>query len=292
MRALLVAALLLPASAFARDCEHREERQHDLDFNGIRHLVIDVGANELKLEAAADGDGKLQALACASSPEHLAELRLHADRQGDTLNLRIDGGSLNVQFSLFGFEHRRYAWLQMQVRIPEGIAVRTRIGSGEASLRHIESLDVELGSGEVEVVDSGTVALRVGSGDALLHDLRGPLRLSVGSGDVTLDGAASLDVDSIGSGDVDARRIGGEVRVASIGSGDFELREASGPVWIGSIGSGDARIERTEGEVVVDRVGSGDLIVREASGLRVLDKGSGSIAYGNIDGVVELPSKH
>ncbi|HEX5755298.1 MAG TPA: DUF4097 family beta strand repeat-containing protein [Arenimonas sp.] len=291
MRTVLLAALLLPATALARDCEHREERQLDLDFNGIRHLVVDVGANELTLEAAADGDGKLQALACASTPEHLTELQLKAERQGDTLNLRVEGGSLNVQLSLFGFEHRRYAWLRMQARIPEGIAVRTRVGSGEASLQGIESLDVELGSGEVEITDSGNVALRVGSGDALLRDLRGPLRMRVGSGDVTLDGAASLDVDSIGSGDLDARRINGEVRVASIGSGDFELREAGGPVWIGSIGSGDARIERAQGNVVVDRVGSGDLIVREAGGLQVLDKGSGSIAHRYIEGAVELPSK-
>lgn len=292
MRTLLLATLLLPATALARDCEHREERRLDLDFTGIRHLVADVGGNELTLEAAADGDGKLQALACASSPEHLAELQLKAERQGDTLNLRVDGGSLNMQLSLFGFEHRRYAWLQMQLRIPEGIAVRTKVGSGEASLKRIESLDVELGSGEVDIVESGSVALRVGSGDAILRDLRGELRMRVGSGDVTVDGAASLDVDSIGSGDLDARRIRGDVRAASIGSGDFELREAGGPVWIGSIGSGDVHIERAQREVVVDRVGSGDLIVREAGSLRVLDKGSGSIAHRYIEGAVELPSEH
>lgn len=291
MRSVVLAALLLPAAALARDCEHREDRHLDLDFNGIRHLVVDVGASELALEAASDGDGKLRALACASTPEHLTELQLNAERQGDTLILRVDGGHLNMQFSLLGFEHRRYAWLKMQARIPEGIAVRTRIGSGEASLQHIDSLDIELGSGEVEVADAGSVALRVGSGDARLQGLRGPMTLRVGSGDVTLDGAARLDVDSIGSGDVDARRVAGEVRVANIGSGDFELREVAGPVRIGSIGSGDARIERAEGEVVVDRIGSGELIVRDAGSLRVLDKGSGSIAHRYIEGSVELPSK-
>ena len=141
------------------------------------------------MRAAPGASHALQGRACASQPEWLADLTLTQERQGDTLVVRArrerEGGLSN----LFG---NHYARLELSGTVPDHLPVQLVVGSGDGFLEGAASASAD-----------------VGSGDAKLRGIRGPVTAKVGSGDIEVDGAGSLKVLSIGSGDADLRNVSG-----------------------------------------------------------------------------------
>ncbi|MBE2291066.1 MAG: DUF2807 domain-containing protein [Xanthomonadaceae bacterium] len=264
--------LLVPVAAMASDnCKHSAPRSLALDLAGVKTIRVETQQHDVRLRAAPGASHALQGRACASKPEWLADLTVTQERQGDTLVVRARREREGGLSGLFG---NNYAWLDLSGTVPEGVPVQLVVGSGDGALEGAAAAGVE-----------------VGSGDAKLRGIRGPVTAKVGSGDIEVDGAASLKVLSIGSGDIKARNIGGDVGVGSIGSGDFELDGARGDVKIGSIGSGDADLRNVSGAVRVDSIGSGDLDVRGAASLSVGSIGSGEASHHDVRGAINLPRK-
>ena len=173
--------------------------------------------------------------------------------------------------SLFG---ANYAWMDLSGTVPADVLVQLVVGSGDGSIDGAAAASAD-----------------VGSGDAVLRNIRGAVTAKVGSGDIEVDGAGSLNALSTGSGDIKARAIGGAVEVGSIGSGDFELDGARGDVRVGSIGSGDAELNKVGGAVRIGSVGSGGANVRGAASLSVGSIGSGGVDHSDITGAVDLPRR-
>ena len=241
--ALLLAALLAPAAAMARDCPHTRDDSIDLDLTGVRTVVLDLGSGELVLDA---GNGhRLQATACASHAENLDRLTLEQHRDGDTLTVKArHNGSAGGLFL-----RPTYAHYTLRATLPADLDYRVRVGSGEADVRGLASLDASVGSGDLEA-----------------RGIAGTVKARVGSGDISLDDIGALDVHSVGSGDLEGRRIRGDVRIGSVGSGDIELADVGGSVTVGSIGSGDVTAVRVTGDVTVRSLGSGDVDTRDVQG--------------------------
>ena len=280
--ALLATATLLPLPALADDCAHVRNIDMSLDLSGVETVIFEVGPHDLRVTGAADGDGHLVGRACASQAVHLARLEVTQSRTGDRLSVRLQRKDLEDGFIdgiqslgdfVFGGDH---AALDLVVALPEGMDVRMDLGSGDAAVTGVASLEAN-----------------VGSGDLAASRVAGTVRLSVGSGDVQLEDIGALDVDSIGSGDVSAARVRAGTSIGSIGSGDFGLYGAGGNVEVGSVGSGDAGLRNVKGNVRVGSVGSGDI---EAIGVRgdfvVRSIGSGNIDHRDIGGDVDLPADH
>lgn len=236
---------LLAAPALANDCEHRRELALAPDLVGVTRIEFDIGAQDLVLEGQ-DGPATLSAVACASDAGYLDQLVFEQRRDGDTLvvTARRDGYSSGV------FLKPTYATLRITARLPAALAYRVDVGSGDADVRGVASLDA-----------------RVGSGDLVAQRIAGQLAARVGSGDIEARDVGSLDLDSVGSGDAEAYDVRGDVRVGSIGSGDLTLDGIGGGVDIGSIGSGDADVSRVAGDVRLRRIGSGDFDARQVRGV-------------------------
>lgn len=271
--AALLGLLLIPAAAFAqgKDCQHADNRQLNLDLNGIKSVVFDVGQHKLRLDGTPGSSGSLQGRACASNREWLSQLVVEQKRSGDqlTVTLRRDGQWKGV------FIGQNYAFLDLSGSLPVNLPVHVKVGSGDAWITGTASLEVSVGSGDLEA-----------------KRIAGTVSASVGSGDIELDQIGPLKVSSIGSGDVIARSVRGDTHVGSIGSGDFELDGGQGNVDIGSIGSGDADLRNITGNVTVGSIGSGDLDVQNVGGnLTVRSKGSGSVDHSGVKGSVNLPRK-
>lgn len=293
MKRLIVASLLLlPLVVHAQDrqCRHSDARQLQLDIQGVRTVMFDIGPHRLRLDAAPGATAGLEGRACASSADWLQQLKVEQERSGDRLTVRAwrDGRGTGLNIG------RSYAYLDLVGSVPDDVLVQLKVGSGDAWLTGASAMSADVGSGDVDARRiAGRATVKVGSGDIELHDVGALEVLSIGSGDVEARNVrGAVEVGSIGSGDFDLRGARGDVRIRSIGSGDAELHDVEGAVDIGSIGSGDAELRNIGGNVVVGSLGSGDLDVRNVRGdLDVRGKGSGSIRHADVAGRVQVPGR-
>lgn len=237
--ALALAALAAPGLALADDCKHMESRELALDLAGITEVRFEVNSHDLRLDGVAAGDAApLSVRACASDPDNLPQLVVGATRSGERLTVRIErqGRSSGLFF------RPTYAYLEVEARLPRELAYTVDVGSGDAVVTGVASLDAEAGSGDLEA-----------------RGIAREVRARVGSGDLDFLDIGSLDAASVGSGDLTVSRVRGDVRVGSIGSGDVSLTSIGGSVRVGRIGSGDLEADDVAGDLEVERIGSGDV---------------------------------
>lgn len=242
MRYLILASLLLvPAVAMAdKDyCKFSAPRNLELDLSGVRAVRFAVNAYDLHVTGdAAAGKGTVRGMACGSDQEIVDNLVVTQQREGDTLVVELTN-KRNGGWSGFG---SHYSDLKVEASVPSTIPVTVNVGSGDAKVRGLASLDSAVGSGDLEG-----------------HDIKGAVRTTVGSGDVKLYGTGAVVVDTVGSGDFTAENVKGDVRIGTVGSGDAKLRDVTGNVEVGTVGSGDIDVDGVRGNLTVRTQGSGDV---------------------------------
>lgn len=241
MRKILLGSLLmLPLAAFAQQkCDFTRSFELDPDLTGVETVVFEVRGFELDVKASAGASADMRGKACASSAKKLEQLQVRQERHGDRLVVSMVRDKDGWDFNLFG---DNYNYMQLAATLPDDVAVRVDAGSGEVNIDGVATLD-----------------LVVGSGDADVHRVPGPVSVVIGSGDAELADIGPLEVGSVGSGDLDARDVAGEVRIGSIGSGDVDLTGVKGNVQVGTIGSGDLDIDTVSGDLRVRSIGSGEV---------------------------------
>jgi len=259
---LLAGASLLAISCVAgaaEQCRYSAPRNAELDASGLKLLSVEIGPDDLTIRGES-GLTKIvvNGTACASNEKWLANIKVETARRGDTASVVADDGDHGVVLSLFGGS---YAYLKLDVRVPQSLAVKLKEGSGDANVGSLAALDATLGSGDLKV-----------------NGVAGEFGLRVGSGDVVASGVGSLDLSSVGSGDVSVDGVHGDAHVGGVGSGDLGLRNVTGNVSIGSVSSGDVKMTGMGGSIKADSVGSGDLVVRGVTG----DVSVGSVSSGEV----------
>jgi hypothetical protein len=186
--------------------------------------------------------------------------------EGDTLVLDDCGDNCSIDY---------------QVQVPSAdITVQGDVGSGDAAIEGLKSVDYKTGSGKIEVQDiAGNVQAVSGSGDIYVRDIvgevkshtgsgkfeafrvKGSVTADLGSGNITLDQLSGKVLVTTGSGNIDGRSIDNDVtadassgnveltfvtpRTARVnsGSGNITVRVPGGPYKVtGESGSGDRRI--------------------------------------------------
>lgn len=310
-----VSLLAMSLSAFAdQPCRYSAPRNADIDAAGLKQLSLEIGPDDLAIHGEP-GLAKIvvRGTACASNEKWLDDVKIESSRQGDTASvIARDGDHGNSFISIFNLvSGGSYAYLKLDVRVPQSLAVRLQVGSGDASAGNLATLDATLGSGDLKVQGvTGRFGLRVGSGDAVASDV-GNLDLpslssgdasvdgvhgdanvgAVGSGDLTLRNVAgNVAIDSIASGDARLMTVGGGVEVRSVGSGDLVVRKVKGDVAVGSVGSGDVSIEQAGGNVSAESIGSGDFGANDVGGdFSVRSVGSGDVRHHGVRGKVTVP---
>jgi hypothetical protein len=245
---MLAMALTGGRSEAADDCAHRAPRQARLEAAGAESLRVLAGAGFLKIEGqsgltAVEASGT----ACASREGVLDDVRLRAERRG---------GELYVETEIPGGD---WFWsggsrLDLTLRVPAGLRVEVEDGSGPLEIRGVASLRLDDGSGEaaIENVD-GDVSVVDGSGALRVLDVGGALRVRDGSGEIEL------------------RDVGGPVTIEEDGSGAIDIQDVREGVTVRSDGSGGIDVRRVAGDLVVE------------------DDGSGGVHYADIGGRVRLP---
>ena len=248
---LTILALAATAPAWAQDgCAHRAPRNLDLATNGGRTLVVRTGAGELDIQGDPGArQVRARGTACADREEDLAQIRLVQRREGDRLVLATefpDSGSW------FGGQRS----LDLELRVPAGLALEVDDSSGDATIEGVASLRAQ---------DS--------SGDLRIARVAGHVWVDDSSGELEVRDVGSLLVASDSSGEIRAEGVRGDAEVADDSSGSILLRRIGGNAKVGSDSSGD---------IVAEDVG-GDFVVE--------DDGSGSIEHHGVRGQVRIPDK-
>ncbi|TAN03439.1 MAG: hypothetical protein EPN36_12830 [Rhodanobacteraceae bacterium] len=273
---LLLASASLLALSFgamaAEQCRYSAPRNAEIDAAGLKQLAVQIGPDDLNIH----GDPGVTTIvvhgtACASNQKWLPDIKLEAARHGDSASVVAHDGDHIDLFSLFG---SNYAYLKLDVSVPQTLAVKLMEGSGDAQARSLAALDASLGSGDLKV-----------------NGVSGAFGLSVGSGDAVAGDVGSLDLSSLGSGDVTVDGVHANAHVGSVGSGDLHLANVKGDVAIGSIGSGDAKVATVGGSLKADSVGSGSLVVRDVTrNVAVGSISSGEVGITHAGGSVHADS--
>lgn len=261
--ATLAVATLACQVVIADNCDHFASRDATLEAAGATRVVIDTGAGSLDVRGVA-GSSELRArgTACASRASVLDDIRLVAERRGDTLHIE----------TRFPVLRSGTARLDLEVEIPDGIAVEIDDGSGSLTVRGVASLDLRDGSGAIEV-----------------SDVRGGVTIEDGSGGIEVLGVGGdLSIED-GSGAIDVRGIGGRIVIRD-GSGEIRVRDADGDVVIDEDGSGGIVIVGVGGSVLIREDGSGSIRVEDVRGDFTVERdGSGGISFENVAGRVSIP---
>lgn len=265
--------LILTAPVLADECRYERNLSLDMNASDASELRINAGAGSLEI-VGVDGLDAIRAegIACASDEELLDEMALLDRRSGDRLELSTEIPE-NHGSSWWG---NHYARIDLRVEVPTSLYLDVRDGSGRADVRHVGSLSIVDGSGELNIDDV--------AGDVTVRDGSGSLDLRTISGNVTLrDGSGSIDVSDVE----------GMVLVEEDGSGSITIRHVGRDVTIENDGSGSIEIDNVVGDVRVGRDGSGGIDVRDVAGnFEVRSDGSGGVSYSGVRGDVRIPSDH
>lgn len=249
MRHLIFAALLLaPAAAMADEpqCKFHADRNLDLDLGGVRQIRFVVNSHDLKVDGSAGGKPGVHGRACASTQEMADNLVVEQSKEGSTLVVELKDKRQGGWHMSWGSS---YSYLKVQANVPGNLPIEVNVGSGDAHVSNVASLESS-----------------AGSGDLIVDNVRGTVKANVGSGDVKLSQTGPVDVGSVGSGDLTVRGATGGVQIGTVGSGDAKLSDITGDVSVGTIGSGDLDVDGVKGNLTVRTTGSGDVDQKGVTG--------------------------
>jgi len=233
-------------------CKYEKTIDLTLDLSASDVLVISAAAGDLDVTGVSGSDqAVIHGKACASKERWLEESEVNTS-SGRRAEINVDLPEANGGWLSFG---NNYAWIDLDIEVPEGLALEVNDSSGDMFLKNVASVELQDSSGDIEI-----------------EDAHGPISIRDSSGDIDVD------------------EIVGDLTIESDSSGDIYASDIDGTVLVKQDSSGDIRISHVSHDVVVERDSSGDITATDVGGdFRVLKDGSGGIRYDDVKGEVQLP---
>jgi len=247
-------ALLATGTAYGwDDCKYSKAIDVTLDVANSEQLRIAARAGSLTITGRpGTTEARARGRICASEEEWISESELLTEG-GRHASMAVMLPDLDDGWS-WG---NRYVYLDLDIEVPDGLA-----------------LDIKDSSGEMEVRGTGALEIKDSSGEIELQDIHGAVTLEDSSGDIELTD------------------IGGDVLVRSDSSGDIHGRNIRGSVRVEKDSSGEIRFSEVTGDFIVERDSSGDIVAEGVGGdFRVLRDGSGEVVSKNVQGEIEVPER-
>jgi hypothetical protein len=240
-----IALLTLPLPALARDdCAFSAERKAGIDTTGAERVEILARAGDLTVRPASGTALGAAGRACASRQEFLDQTQLHVRRAGNVIQVHVQTPDDMSGIGIF------YAYLDLQVVVPEGLPVEVTDSSGDMSLDGVRVVRVTDSSGDILARRlSADVEIDDSSGDIRVEDAAGAVRVADSSGDIVIRGAQSVHIPRDGSGDMSIERITGNVLIEQDSSGDVTVSGVGGNVELLADGSSQVRVTSVQGTV-------------------------------------------
>ncbi len=245
---LLAAVLMAPISSYADDCRYSKDYDFSVDAASLESLRLDIGAGKLFIEGnSASNEVRVVATACANSRKRLDELDLnHRVRDSDLLirTERYRSGSI---FSWLSFGNT-YSYIDIEVTMPNNLALEVDDGSGGVEISNVSSLSLDDGSGSILINNiSGDVDIDDGSGSISISGVNGRVSVSDGSGPIRIRDSNEVMIIIDGSGEISIENIRSDVTIRNDGSGGINIQDVAGDVDICDAGSGAVNVSGVTG---------------------------------------------
>lgn len=244
---LIVTAAFVPARAAALQ-DYSSPRDANVDARGARSVTIDAHAGLLRVEGRQGiNEVRVRGTARASRQSRLPDIKLIAERRGDAVYIKADIPEHNSGWR----DGDHYMGLDLVIEVPTTLRLDVADGSGEAEFNNTGAIDLEDGSGSIEIRGArGSVRIRDGSGSIVIDGVQGGVRVSDGSGEIRANNVTGdFTVEEDGSGSIDVSRVGGTMRVESDGSGNIDVDGVAGDFVVDNDGSGSIRYATVKGSV-------------------------------------------
>ncbi len=253
MNRWIVGLLVLIAADAQAECKFERLLDESLDVSGSQSLAIAAGAGDLEIAGVSGSDEvKISGKICVSEQQWLDEARLETS-SGDRAEINVVLPDVSGGWSLWG---SKYAYMDLELEVPEGLALQLRDSSGDIEIEDISTLSIQDSSGDIEIRN-----------------------------------AAGLVEIKDSSGDIEVRGLQGDFTIISDSSGDILGSDIAGNVLVKADSSGDIRFTEVGKDVVVERDSSGDIIAENVGGdFRVLKDSSGKIRSEDMTGEVVIPA--
>jgi hypothetical protein len=169
MLALVAGACCATTAMAQRDAGYTAPREASATAAGARRILVAAGAGSLRIEGKRGlTEVRARGTAYASSRRLLDEIRLVASRRGDVVELRTD-----IPEHQGGDWEDFQAGIDLVVEVPDSLALDVEDGSGGLEIRNVGVLDVRDGSGEMTIEHvRGSLTIRDGSGTIRVDDVR------------------------------------------------------------------------------------------------------------------------
>jgi len=240
------------AEASADWCKYEKKIDLTLDLSASDVLVISAAAGDLEVTGISGSDqAVIKGKACASKEEWLDESKVNTN-DGRRAEISVELPDTDGSWFSLG---NNYAWIDLDIEVPENLALEVNDSSGDMFLRNTAAVQLKDSSGDIEIEDArGSVSIRDSSGD--------------------------IEID----------RTMGDLTIESDSSGDIYASDIDGTVLVEQDSSGDIHISHVSKDVVVERDSSGDITATDVGGdFRVLKDSSGGIRSNDVMGEVQLP---
>lgn len=249
LRTLSAIPLLFVAAAASADCDHTAPHRLSADLKGATSVAVIARAGSLRVTGTSAGAVTAAGTACASDRDYLKGMRIEARREGSELVIEA---IVPERTHIFGWHEAR---LDMEVSVPQTIALRIKDGSGSTEIRDVGTVTVTDGSGELEIRGvRGNVEVKDGSGSLSVRNVSGDVRIEDGSGSVEVEQVGgSVRIVEDGSGGIDIRDVEHDVTIEDDGSGGIDVDQVRGNFTVEHDGSGGVQYERVAGRVRVPR---------------------------------------
>ena len=244
-RTLVVCALLVSPALQAGNCEYSKEIEEKLDLSGSQKLTVNALAGDLEVRGVKGDEAVIRGTVCVSEEDWLEEAGVKA-RVGENAEITVELPNT----SGWSWTGNRYAYIDLDVGVPSGIAVEASDSSGDAEFSGLAALNVKDSSGDLDIRDIG--------GAVVIEDSSGDIKVRGVKGDVT--------VPRDSSGDMEIEDVTGDVLVERDSSGGMYFREVGGSVMVERDSSGDIEADGVGGDFTVKRDGSGSIRARNVTG--------------------------
>lgn len=218
--------------AQADSCEFQKEIDESLDLSGSDSLSIAAAAGELDIRGTSGSDqARIRGRVCVSEEQWLDQSNVSM-RSGRNAEIGVVLPDIDGGFSVFG---SRYAYIDLEIDVPDTIALNVRDSSGDLDIQNVASLELQDSSGDIDIDSTtGSVSIQDSSGDIDAQYIGGTFTIvSDSSGDIYVtDVEQDVIVERDSSGDITAEDVGGNFAVLRDSSGDIDSKRISGDIDI------------------------------------------------------------
>ena len=232
MRSLIVIGMFAATLTHAAWNGYTEDRSLELDTGGVSRLGIDAGAGKLVV-SGVDDESRILVKATIIFPGEDEEdarekiekhLRLTLDKVHDEARLIAD------------FEQQFWGWgdspsVDLDVRVPRGIALSVDDGSGSIEISGLDSdVWIDDGSGSISVEQVRSVVIDDGSGSIKVSGIAGDVEIEDGSGSIRVEHVGGgVRIDD-GSGGIDVVDVESDLVIEDDGSGGLNASDVRGDI--------------------------------------------------------------